>query len=123
MNVNDFVRYRSLIKINLSQFLQEALNKDLSPVDAAQVVPLRRWDLGFEEEKLGYLPTRFSMFLQNVSLFDRSVFGISENEAAIMDPQHRLLLECSYDALHHAGVQGANVQSAGVFVVSFFRKG
>ncbi len=35
--------------------------------------------------------------------FDAALFGISPREAAILDPQHRLLLECAWEALEHAG--------------------
>ncbi len=36
-------------------------------------------------------------------LFDASLFGFNPREAEIMDPQHRLLLECGWQALEHAG--------------------
>ncbi|MDA1015643.1 MAG: beta-ketoacyl synthase N-terminal-like domain-containing protein [Planctomycetota bacterium] len=42
-------------------------------------------------------------FLDNVEHFDADFFGISKVEAASMDPQHRLLLETSWQALEHAG--------------------
>ncbi|HET6210716.1 MAG TPA: polyketide synthase, partial [Jatrophihabitans sp.] len=35
--------------------------------------------------------------------FDASVFGINPREAETMDPQHRLFLECSWEALEIAG--------------------
>lgn len=35
--------------------------------------------------------------------FDAAVFGINPREAATMDPQHRLFLECSWEALEGAG--------------------
>lgn len=41
--------------------------------------------------------------LNNVRGFDATFFDISPKEAAIADPQHRLLLECAYEAIEHAG--------------------
>ncbi|MGW0932759.1 amino acid adenylation domain-containing protein [Streptomyces sp. NPDC002644] len=37
-------------------------------------------------------------------LFDAAFFGYSPAEALVMDPQHRLFLECSWQALEHSGI-------------------
>lgn len=42
-------------------------------------------------------------FPKDVEDFDAHFFGLTPNEAAIIDPQHRLLLECAYEALEDAG--------------------
>ena len=41
--------------------------------------------------------------LEGVELFDGAFFGYSPRDAEILDPQHRLFLECGWEALEDAG--------------------
>lgn len=41
--------------------------------------------------------------LENIKFFDASFFGFNPKEAEITDPQHRLFLECAWEALENAG--------------------
>lgn len=57
--------------------------------------------------------------LESPERFDAAFFGYAANEAAIMDPQHRLLLELSHTALEDAGCDPDRYAGhAGVFVGS-----
>ncbi len=54
--------------------------------------------------------------LDNMEMFDASLFGFSPKDASIMDPQHRHFLEVSWEALEHAGYDPAQYSgSIGVF--------
>lgn len=68
----------------------------------------------FEEEELlnsGLDPSlirnpnyvKASPILENVETFDADFFGYSPKEAELLDPQHRLLLECAWESLETAG--------------------
>lgn len=49
--------------------------------------------------------------LENVDLFDASFFGFNPREAEITDPQHRLFLECAWEALENAGYDSQRCES------------
>ncbi|MFJ9457474.1 amino acid adenylation domain-containing protein [Kitasatospora sp. NPDC101447] len=49
----------------------------------------------------GYVRARGA--LDGVEGFDARLFGFSPREAQLLDPQHRLFLECAWEALEHAG--------------------
>ena len=44
-----------------------------------------------------------SAALDDMEMFDAPFFGFNPKEASIMDPQHRLFLECAWEALESAG--------------------
>ena len=75
--------------------------------DLVTEIPADRWDVDdhYDPEPgvPGRSPCKWGAFLDDVAGFDSDFFGISEREATAMDPQHRLLLETSWEAMEHAG--------------------
>ena len=61
-----------------------------------------------------YVPARG--VLDGAETFDAAFFGILPNEAEVMDPQHRVFLECAWHALEDAGYDPeTRGRSIGVF--------
>ena len=57
--------------------------------------------------------------LDNIEMFDADFFGMQAREAELTDPQHRLFLECAWEALEDGGYDPARYQgSIGVFAGS-----
>jgi acyl transferase domain-containing protein len=49
----------------------------------------------------GYV--KASATLEGIDLFDADFFGFTPREAEVTDPQHRIFLECAWEALENAG--------------------
>lgn len=60
----------------------------------------------------------FCLFSTRFNEFDHRFFGISEAEANFMDPQQKLLLQCSYRALEDSGIPMEKVSGSrtGVYI-------
>ena len=84
-------------------------------------IPSDRWDndrFYSDSAAPGSIKTRKGGYLDNISEFDPKFFNISPKEAKYIDPQHRLVLEASWQALEDAycNVEELRDSNGGVFV-------
>lgn len=89
---------------------------EATPHDVSSAVPGTRWiaDSPAPSGVANEAETRFGGWLADVASFDGGLFSISPAEAALMDPQHRLLLLQTQPAV--ASVPKAVTGRFGVFV-------
>jgi len=90
--------------------------------DAISEIPPDRWDTAAsydpEPNQPGKSYIRHGDPLNQVDSFDADLFNISPAELKCMDPQHRLLLEVTWEAIENAGYSLSKVQQAttGIYV-------
>jgi polyketide synthase 5 len=90
--------------------------------DLVTEIPPERWDADdfYDPEPgvPGRSVSKWGAFLDDVAGFDSEFFGINDREATATDPQHRLLLEASWEAMEHAGLTREELTGSrtGVFV-------
>lgn len=95
--------------IGMSGVMPGAANLDafweLLTENRSAIGPVERWG-----DKSYYAGT-----IDDIERFDARFFGLSAREAMLMDPQHRLFLQTSYNALADAGYAPALLSNVGVF--------
>ncbi|KAK9976817.1 hypothetical protein ABG768_022017 [Culter alburnus] len=71
-----------------------------------------------DERKAGKTYTAKAALINGLNEFDHKFFGITNAETITMDPQHKLLLQCTYRALEDAGIpmEKASGTRTGVFL-------
>ena len=104
--------------IDTPELLWDAL---LAGTDLVTEIPADRWDPDelFDPERgvPGKTISRWGAFLDDIGGFDAPFFNLPDNKALAMDPQHRLLLETSWEAVERAGIAPASLAgtATGVF--------
>ncbi|NEP57569.1 MAG: acyltransferase domain-containing protein [Symploca sp. SIO2G7] len=85
-------------------------------IDAITPVPPQRWDVDAYYDPDPEVPekayTKQGGFIDQVDQFDPLFFGISPREAISLDPQYRLLLEVTWEALENAGQTWTNLKNS-----------
>ncbi|KPP78266.1 putative polyketide synthase 16, partial [Scleropages formosus] len=85
-------------------------------------IPKERFDCASwydpDDEKPGKSCTERAALMEGLSEFDHKYFGIDETEAFQLDPQQKILLQCSYRALENAGIpmEKASETKTGVYI-------
>lgn len=93
--------------------------------DATREVPETRWNAEKYHDpnpgKVGKMVTRRGGFLTDIDQFDPQFFGISPREAHLIDPQQRLMLRATWEALEDGGIPAESLAGTdvGVFVGGF----
>ena len=89
-------------------------------------IPSDRWNIdAYYDPDIavpGKMYVRQGHYLDNVDQFDPQFFGLSPREAESLDPQQRLLMEVSWEALEHAGIAAGDLKGSqtGVFVGQYW---
>ncbi len=95
-------------------------------VDTVGEMPWMRWGIDDlynpDPSAAGKVSTRYGAFLDDIARFDARFFGVAAREALSMDPQQRVLLEVTSEALEHAGLRSEDIEGSqtGVFVGLMF---
>lgn len=88
--------------------------------DAVREVPPGRWDPYLDGDPATAATvraaTRFGAFRDDIAGFDAAFFGISPREATSLDPQQRIFLEISWEALENAGIPPRSLRGTGTAV-------
>jgi len=87
---------------NLEEFEQHLRHGD----DCIRTVPPERWDWQavFGDPQQGeFTRVKYGGFVPDIDNFDPLFFGMSPREAELMDPQHRLFIQCVWKLIESAG--------------------
>ena len=76
-----------------------------------------RWGQLFPDDTVQNESCRYGAFVDDIDLFDDAFFRISPVEAELLDPQQRMMLETSWEALEDAGIdpEGLKESRTGVY--------
>ncbi|TQV85982.1 beta-ketoacyl synthase N-terminal-like domain-containing protein [Aliikangiella coralliicola] len=96
-------------------------NNLVTEKNSIREIPKSRWDW---EEHYAQAPTpgktvtKWGALIEDVDCFDPSFFNLSADEAKVLDPQERLLLQQVYLGLEDAGIDAGRLRGSntGVFI-------
>ena len=91
-------------------------------IDAITEIPADRYNVDDyydpDHTTPGKMATRWGGYVDNIDQFDPQLFGIAPREAITIDPQQRMIMEVSWEALERAGYAPDSLDGypGGVFV-------
>jgi 3-oxoacyl-(acyl-carrier-protein) synthase/acyl carrier protein len=88
--------------------------------DCVEVVPSDRFDwksmYDVDGSKPGKCVSKWGSFISNVWHFDAAFFSISPRQASVTDPNARLLMETSFEAVSNSNHDSHSLNKVGVFI-------
>jgi len=87
---------------------------------------LKKHELDFDAVKDDPSYVRARGVIKDIDLFDAGFFGFNPREASLLDPQHRIWLECVWESLERAGYDPGKYEGViglfggGSFIDSYF---
>lgn len=104
-----------------SDNLEDFWNGLLNGKDFIEIIPEERWrwqDYYGEVTEPDKSNVIYGSFIRNADKFDAAFFGISEEEADLMDPQQRVILQIVWKTIEDAGyrVSDSKMSKTGVFI-------
>ncbi|WKD49181.1 beta-ketoacyl synthase N-terminal-like domain-containing protein [Microbulbifer spongiae] len=100
--------------------LDELWQKLAHEVDCIEQIPATRWDWQsyWGDPKNGdKTQVKWGGFINGIDQFDPLFFKMSPKEAELMDPQHRLFLQCTWELLECAGYNPNNLSGEKIGVI------
>ncbi|MBL4659472.1 MAG: polyketide synthase dehydratase domain-containing protein, partial [Alcanivoracaceae bacterium] len=105
-----------------AETLEQFWNNLITGVDGISEIPKLRWDwrdyYSTNLQDKNKSPSKWGGFMPDIDCFDAAFFGISPQEAKLMDPQQRILLQTVWHAIEHSGHKPASLSGTdtGVFI-------
>lgn len=96
---------------NIAQFWENQRNG----VEAISHFSEKDLEISLPDVARGSQYVKARPLLENAEMFDAAFFGIYPKEAELMDPQHRIFLQCCWEALEDAGYDPLQCPATGVF--------
>ncbi|KTD60812.1 SDR family NAD(P)-dependent oxidoreductase [Legionella shakespearei] len=121
----DAVSHAPVVRVDMRTDLSEDNNNEFAIIGFSALLPGSSdsepfWDMLLQNKSAVRQVSRwdgeyFAATLDDIRQFDNQFFNLSNREAMLMDPQHRLFLQESYKALLDAGYPPATMKAVGVF--------